>query len=193
MITNWAQFFIIIAIVSLFLGTDLLMARRFDRLRTDGQQSHNWAYMTFVFIVIAALLSQPIIMPNLSFSTTKSWGLVIQGIGMLCAIGGLALYAWSRYHLGKWYAQRGEIQPNHQLITTGPYVAIRHPIFSSYFLIAFGILCINPSPINLAILSYAIWEFSRGAIRDEQILQEHFPEYRTYMDQTGQFWPRIRH
>lgn len=178
-------------VIGLFFVTDLLMAWRFDRLRTAGGTSHNWGYMLFALILGGVLLAQPVVWPWLGLTSTARWGLALQGLGLVLALAALVLNAWSRAHLGVWYAQRGEIQPGHHLITTGPYATVRHPIFASYFVLTLGLTLVNPSVVMLAVLGYTLWEFTRHARRDEQLLLAHFPAYHTYMQQTGRFWPRI--
>ncbi|HEY0603576.1 MAG TPA: methyltransferase [Herpetosiphonaceae bacterium] len=181
---------LMLLVIGLFFITDLLMAWRFDRLRTADGSSQNWGYMLFALILGGVLLVQPVIWPWLGIASTALWGLALQVLGLGLALAALAINAWSRAHLGVWYAQRGEIQPGHQLITTGPYATVRHPIFSSYFLLTLGLALVNPSVLMLVVLGYTLGEFTRNAHRDEQLLLAHFPAYHMYMQQTGRFWPR---
>lgn len=182
---------LMLVIVVLFFVTDLLMARRFDRLRTAGGTSQSWPFMLFALVLALAVLAQPILWPRLGLSSRAGWGLALQIAGLLIALGALALNAWSRAHLGVWYAQRGEIQPGHRLITSGPYASVRHPIFASYIALTLGLILVNPSLLMLGVGLYTILDFSRYAARDERLLHAHFPEYAAYMRQTGRFWPRI--
>ncbi len=54
---------------------------------------------------------------------------------ILCALG-LAFAVWARRHLGKNWNIEPSIQQDHELVTSGPYRFVRHPIYTG-LLIAF--------------------------------------------------------
>ena len=93
---------LMLCVIILFFLTDLLMVQRFDRLRTATGGSHSRLYMGFALSVASLVFAQPIIWPALGLSTTASWGLLAQVLGMTLTLGALALNAWSRLHLGVW-------------------------------------------------------------------------------------------
>ncbi len=98
---------------------------------------------------------------------------------------------WARVHLRQFYAERVELQPGHQLVCSGPYARVRHPLFLSYFMLAFGVLLVNPALPTLAIVIYALWDFTRAARQEEQLLAANLPGYAEYMARTGRFLPRL--
>jgi len=120
------------------------------------------------------------------------WGLAIQAIGIGAVLAGLTLHVWAREHLGHFYAERAEFQTGHILVDTGPYAAVRHPTFSSFILITWGLLMINPALTTLLTAAYTLWDFTRAADRDEELLSEKLPEYTEYMARTARFFPRLR-
>ena len=76
------------------------------------------------------------------------------------------------------------------MINTGPYALMRHPVITSFFGIAAGLFLINPSPFTLAALVYTIWDFSRAAHQEEDLLSRTLPGYTEYARQTPRYLPR---
>jgi protein-S-isoprenylcysteine O-methyltransferase Ste14 len=76
-------------------------------------------------------------------------------LGLLMVGAGLAFAVWARIHLGRNWSGRVTVKEDHELIRTGPYGIVRHPIYTGLLfailgtaiafgewrgLIAFGIL-----------------------------------------------------
>src|SRR5690606_28830344 len=89
------------------------------------------------------------------------------------------------------YAERADIQPDHQVVSTGPYAYVRHPLFSSYFLFAIGALTVAPSILMMLGVLYTFVDFTQAAKRDEQIMLDNVPDYADYMARTPRFVPRL--
>ena len=51
---------------------------------------------------------------------------------------GIGLAIWARYHLAEYWSARVTIKEDHQLIRTGPYAHLRHPIYSGLVLATIG-------------------------------------------------------
>jgi protein-S-isoprenylcysteine O-methyltransferase Ste14 len=177
--------------ILLFYGVDFLLIRRFDRQRTAGGSGRAWDFTFFIFLMVAILVLQPVALPILGFRTTEAWGLLVQIIGIVTIMDSLALHFWSRMHLGRYYAERVEIQPEHKVIDTGPYKLMRHPVITSFFGIAAGLFLINPSLTTLAALAYTLWDFTRAARQEEDLLARNLPGYAEYAQRTPRFVPRL--
>jgi len=87
-------------------------------------------------------------------------------------------------------------QPDDQpaaLVTGGPYVHIRHPLYAAYLLALIAALLAVPHPATAtALLSgWALLEIT--ARREERRLcaSPLGGEYVAYMRRTGRFWPRL--
>ena len=177
--------------ILLFYSMDFALIRRFDKQRQASGSGRSWDFTFFIFLTVAVLVLQPIILPSLSFRTTALWGVAIQIIGVLTILSSLALHIWSRVHLQQFYAERVEVQPEHQVIDTGPYQLVRHPVITSFFGIATGLFLINPAVPTLAALLYTIWDFTRAAKQEEELLTQTLPGYAAYADRTPRFLPRL--
>lgn len=177
--------------ILVFYALDFTLIRRYDRQRSASGTGRAWDFTLFIFIMIAILVLQPILLPILSFRTTQTWGLLLQLSGMPVIVVALALHLWSRVHLQQYYAERVEVQPEHKLIHTGPYALMKHPVITSFFGIAGGLVLINPSITTLAALLYTIWDFTRAAQQEEDLLSNTLPGYADYARRTPRFLPRL--
>ena len=190
MLTGIPQSLATLLTILLFYAMDFVLIRRYDKKRQASGSGRAWDFTFFIFAMVAVLVLQPVLFPQLSFTTTEPWGLWIQIVGLIVIIASLALHFWSRVHLQHYYAERVEVQPEHKVIDTGPYALMRHPVITSFFGIATGLFLINPSPFTLAALVYTIWDFSRAARQEEELLSRTLPGYAEYARQTPRYLPR---
>jgi protein-S-isoprenylcysteine O-methyltransferase Ste14 len=58
--------------------------------------------------------------------------------GTIMVAAGLAFMVWARRHLGTNWSGRVAIKQDHELIRTGPYALVRHPIYSGLLLSLLG-------------------------------------------------------
>lgn len=177
--------------ILLFYAMDFVLIRRYDKKRQASGSGRAWDFTFFIFVMVAVLVLQPFLFPQISFRTDQPWGLFIQLLGVILILVSLALHIWSRVHLQQFYAERVEVQPEHRVIDTGPYARMRHPVITSFFGIATGLFLINPSPLTLAALLYTLWDFSRAARQEEVLLSKSLPGYADYARQTPRYLPRL--
>ncbi len=178
-------------VIIIFYAMDFILIRRYDKQRQASGSGRAWDFTLFIFLMVAFLVLQPIFLPSISYRTNATWGLVVQLLGVFLILTALALHIWSRAHLQHYYAERVEVQPGHQVIDTGPYKLMRHPVITSFFGIATGLFLINPALTTLAALVYTIWDFTRAAQQEEELLTKTLPGYAEYAIQTPRFLPRL--
>jgi protein-S-isoprenylcysteine O-methyltransferase Ste14 len=54
--------------------------------------------------------------------------------GVIVAAGGLLFAAWARGHIGRNWSATVTLKQDHELVTTGPYALVRHPIYTGLLL-----------------------------------------------------------
>ncbi len=177
--------------IILFYVMDFALIRRYDAKRQASGSGRSWDFTFFIFAMVAMLFLQPILLPILGLHTSQSWGVWVQGFGITVIILSLILHIWSRAHLQHFYAERVEVQPKHKVINSGPYALMRHPVITSFFGISLGLFLINPALTTLATLLYTLWDFTRAARQEEDLLTQTLPGYAAYARQTPRFLPRI--
>ena len=178
-------------IVMAYYVVDFILIAHYDRERAKQKSGRNWRFTLFALTVAAVIVLQPLVLPALSFSIQAGWGLWIQVLGIALASLGLAIHVWARIHLGRFYAERVEVIAGHQVINTGPYAYVRHPIISSFFLLVIGLALINPALTTVFLVLYTFWDFSGAARKEEQKLSQ-LPGYSAYMQRTTRFFPNAR-
>lgn len=171
---------------------DAWLIGHYDQHRTEAGSGRSRRYTAFMIAFLVLLVIQPVLLPGLGLQISGRWGLLVQfvGIGMIAVA--LALHWWARSHLQHFYVEDVQYQEGHCLVDTGPYRLVRHPVFTSFFVIALGLLLVNPAVTTLLMVIYVMVDFPRAARLEEGLLLEKLPQYASYMERTGRFWPKWR-
>jgi protein-S-isoprenylcysteine O-methyltransferase Ste14 len=105
---------------------------------------------------------------------------------------GVAFAIWARSNLGRNWSGRVTVKVDHQLIQSGPYAFVRHPIYSGLLLANVGAaLFIGQWRCLLALLIFLV-ETSRKAAKEEGLMVTEFGEkYEDYRRRTGFLFPRF--
>lgn len=190
MISSVSLSVVLLSILVVFFAIDYGFMHRYDRQRAS-RKGWNWDYTLFTFGFALLVVLQPWLLPVLGWNSTSGFGLGLQILGMALILASFVIHTWARRHLRQFYVERVEVQENHQVIQTGPYAYVRHPIITTFFGVAVGLVCLNPSVVTMLVLGYTVWDFSRAARQEEQVLSKSLPEYEEYMARTPRFFPRI--
>lgn len=94
------------------------------------ESSTSRAMRTVAFLVALVLLCIPHLpVPFLfqRFLPNAGWPFFL---GALITVAGLLFSVWARLHLGTNWSQAVTIKQDHELITSGPYAVVRHPIYT---------------------------------------------------------------
>ncbi len=84
-------------------------------------------------------------------------GLVSFWVGAGVTLAGLLFSIWARVHLGRNWSSSVTIKQDHELIVTGPYALVRHPIYTGLFVAFLGtVLAVGEVRAVLAFVLIAI-------------------------------------
>jgi protein-S-isoprenylcysteine O-methyltransferase Ste14 len=110
------------------------------------------------------------------------------GFGILCVLG---IY-WLFSSIGSGISPTSATRQEHQLVTSGPYRWIRHPLYTvgSSLFIAFGMMSDNWFIALLGILAF-IGMAIRTPKEEANLIEKFGNEYRDYMKRTGRFFPKL--
>jgi protein-S-isoprenylcysteine O-methyltransferase Ste14 len=116
----------------------------------------------------------------------------IPWIGAALTIAGIAFAIWARVHIGKYWSATVALKAEHQLIRSGPYSRIRHPIYTGILLaLAGSALAIGRYTAVLGVVIYAI-AFWFKARKEEALLAGEFgPAFEAHRRTTGFFLPKL--
>jgi protein-S-isoprenylcysteine O-methyltransferase Ste14 len=113
--------------------------------------------------------------------------------GFIAAITGMALALWSRFALGKYWSDKVIVQAEHQLIRTGPYSCMRHPLYSGVLLAVLGTAVLLGEIRGLLSFAVLLVNYAIKAKREERILAERFgSDFELHVRSTGFLLPRFR-
>ena len=117
---------------------------------------------------------------------------VVRWVGVALTTAGIGLAISARRHLGENWSDKVELKVDHQLIRSGPYAYLRHPIYSGVLLgVAGTALAIGMVRGGLAfcllLTSYAI-----KARKEDRVLAGKFgDEFREHERNTGFLLPKF--
>lgn len=111
--------------------------------------------------------------------------------GVALCLAGFALAIWARLYLGGNWGMPMSLRQGHELITSGPYARVRHPIYSGLLLAGLGsILALGALWLPVFVLVGAFFVIS--ARTEEKMLNEQFPQaYPPYRQRTKMLIPFV--
>jgi protein-S-isoprenylcysteine O-methyltransferase Ste14 len=113
------------------------------------------------------------------------------GLGVVFFAVGLAFAIWARVHLGRNWGTPMTQKEEPELVTSGPYRIVRHPIYSGILLGGIG-TAIALSWLWLIAVFLAGVYFVYSAKVEERFLTEQFPDtYPTYKQATKMLVPFV--
>ena len=114
-------------------------------------------------------------------------------LGVGVALGGFVLLQWSQQSLGMNWSDAPKLLEGQEMIASGPYHWIRHPIYAAFLLILGSLLLISANWfvgamwIGMTGLDVA----SRMNAEEAMMLGQFGERYQAYMRRTGRLFPRI--
>jgi protein-S-isoprenylcysteine O-methyltransferase Ste14 len=144
-----------------------------------------------MLIVIVLLSTTRIPLPWLYLELWPS-GLWSFWVGAAITVAGLLFAVWARRHLASNWSNSVTIKQGHELITTGPYALVRHPIYTGIlggFLGTAIALSQVRGVIAFVMIFFVFWAKLR---KEEEFMRSQFGEtYATYVHQTAALVPYL--
>jgi protein-S-isoprenylcysteine O-methyltransferase Ste14 len=127
----------------------------------------------------------------LHISRTPVHSQVLQGVGVVIFLSGLAFAVWARVHLGRNWGMPMSEHEEPELVTSGPYRVVRHPIYSGILLGLLG-SALATYPGWLIVVGIATAYFAYSAREEERFLTRAFPSaYPAYRAHTKMLIPFV--
>lgn len=117
----------------------------------------------------------------------------VRWLGVVFAVAGFALLEWSHRSLGREWSDRPRVTQSQQIVQTGPYRWIRHPIYASFLLILGSTLLITANwLVGLSWIGSVAIDAGVRIRYEERRMGERFGEaYRAYAARTGRLLPKM--
>jgi protein-S-isoprenylcysteine O-methyltransferase Ste14 len=119
--------------------------------------------------------------------------MIVDWAGLLMVTAGLALAVWARTHLGRNWSGTVTVKEDHELVRSGPYAIVRHPIYTGLLLAMLGTAIILGEWRGLSALCFLSAAFLLKLRREERFMAESFPEtYPGYRARVPALVPLLR-
>lgn len=110
------------------------------------------------------------------------------GLGIFCMLG---IY-WLFSSIGNNISPTSGVRKTHELITSGPYRWVRHPLYTvgASMFISFGMMADNWFIAILGVLTFIVMAI-RTPKEEANLIKKFGDEYREYMSRTGSFLSKL--
>lgn len=175
----------------IFVAYWLIAAMRVNRM--ERRESGANTLVRLLIMVPAYYLlfsSEPDLGPlNFRFAPDSD-GLFLVGSALTWI--GVAFAIWARYHLAQFWSASVSLREGHQLICTGPYARIRHPIYTGMLTAVLGSALAVGRYRALVAFGAVLAGFVWKSLREEKLLVSQFgPAFDEHRRRTGFFLPRF--
>ncbi|WP_218082352.1 methyltransferase family protein [Anthocerotibacter panamensis] len=147
------------------------------------EQGKGWVIVQLVLFLLIALA------PGAAEPWPLSW--LFSVLGLVLLLDGIVVMLLSLVTLGPNLTPFPRPRPEGQLVTTGIYSLIRHPLYTGVVLASLGLSLFTNSLLRLLLTVALFLVHDLKASREEQWLEERFPEYPNYRQRVKKFFPGV--
>jgi protein-S-isoprenylcysteine O-methyltransferase Ste14 len=116
----------------------------------------------------------------------------LAGVGVVLAICGVLLAVWARVVLGGNWSATVTLKKDHTLVRTGPYAAVRHPIYTAVLMLFLGSALAIGTLGPVLAFPVALVGFLIKAPQEEALMEATFgDDYRNYRSSTKMLIPLV--
>ena len=110
------------------------------------------------------------------------FGFLSAALAVVVSYAGLAICLWARTILGRNWSAAPELKQDHELVTSGPYATVRHPIYTGLLLMFVAVFLMWPTSATLLLLPVVVVGIQLKLSREEVLMARQFraqwPAYR---------------
>ena len=152
-------------------------------------QGHLLQSVGIMLAIIAAFLLPRL--PMFSFLNVASINPLIDSLGVILCAAGMVFLVWARQNLGRNWSQTVSIKKGHELVTSGPYRYVRHPMYAGGIMACIGsAIVVGGAWILLLVILGLIFLWRVGA--EDRLMARQFPnEYPLYKKRTKALIPFV--
>lgn len=118
--------------------------------------------------------------------------LATQALAVVLTAAGIGFAFWARAYLGRNWSGAVTVKVDHQLIRTGPYRWVRHPIYTGMILAMIGTAIARTEVRGLVaiVLLYAGFKI-KSRIEEHTMMNTFGEQYHAYSQSTGAILPKL--
>jgi protein-S-isoprenylcysteine O-methyltransferase Ste14 len=125
--------------------------------------------------------------PSLELLEPITW------LGLALGVGGVAFALWAIVAIGRHYDLELEVHADHEVVRTGPYRLVRHPIYTGLLIHLIG-ACLATGNLLLAAGTFLVVLpifYLRARIEEELLRKQLGPAYDAYAREVGMVIPFV--
>ncbi len=112
--------------------------------------------------------------------------------GFALGLTSLGFWSWVQVVLGKEWSPQLQLREEHHLVTKGPYSRIRHLLYTGMLGCGISLALVTANWVFLVLAVAVIAGLFVRVPKEEQMMVEEFgEEYKSYMQRTGRFFPKL--
>ena len=174
-----------------------LLLAQFNKKRSRQSPSLRglWARLAVILGVLLFMLIR-----RHAFAARIAWigrplplhaGIGAQWLGVGLCVAGFGFAFWARGHLGRNWGMPMSLRQGHELVTSGPYAYVRHPIYTGLMVAMIG-SALTLGAVSLAVFALCFGYFVFSARTEEKMMLAQFPDaYPPYRRRTKMLIPFI--
>jgi protein-S-isoprenylcysteine O-methyltransferase Ste14 len=169
----------------------LIAARRVKAARTTESPIYRIFRLLLLVITFTLLFAEWTAVGSLGrhfFPQTQ----LLAYIGFASALAGMGIAIWARMSLGQYWSDKIVLKVDHQLVRSGPYARMRHPIYSGVLVGVAGSALVVDEWRGVLALLLLLANYTVKAKREDAILAEAFAQdFEVHKKSTGFLLPRL--
>ncbi|SPE27607.1 putative Isoprenylcysteine carboxyl methyltransferase [Candidatus Sulfotelmatomonas gaucii] len=161
--------------------------------RVESDRGWNWSWLVFAVIVVLFLLlrNDDHLPPYVTWAILPHTPFACFGADLL-VLAGLIVALWGRIALGKNWNLYPSFQENHELIQSGPYAYVRHPMYSGLILMFLGTVAWYGTGLGIILFIASLLGIWFKLRQEERILTGHFgAAYASYEERVKALIPFV--
>ena len=140
---------------------------------------------------LITFLAPPIILLARVGHYDAQW-LPVRLAGLALGLYGIVVLPWATWTLGRMYVPGAGVFDDHELVTSGPFRLVRHPIYSAIIALWLGAALGTLNWLLLVTWPVYVMGVMKPARQEEELLRAKFGDaYEQYAGETGRFLPRL--
>lgn len=164
-----------------------------ERLKEAAKNEGGWTVVLrfIMFFVLLAAFTLYLIYPSWMALLTFPLPPWLRWMGAGLSLAGILFIAVVQHFLGKQWSTSLELGTDHELVTSGPYRLIRHPMYTGMIVMGVGFALSTASWIFVALCVIGVFLILRVRKEERMMIGRFGDEYLNYMRRTKRLIPFV--